>query len=522
MKMSPYQAKLTSDGHSYTKEGGLVAGLHTYSVIEPECNFQSVQDDWEAIVIGAGYAGLVAARDLIKAGKSYLLYPPLPWYTLNISGRRTLLIEARDRVGGRTWSAEVDGTTFEMGGTWVSHVHGRLFQEMQRYGLKDDVSMTRTEGGGCAYFTLNTGSGSQRLSLKEAGDATCRAWRIFVNYDGNDGRDICPLPYSSLGNSRVSPERIREVDKMTCRDRIEQIREQLSSIELALIESLVPHCGGGSVEDMGYLEMLRAQALQGFTPETFEEVWTLYKIREGQSTLARRIFDDAVRMGLEYTFKEPIKSIVDVNGSVSVTSAGGRTYRAKRVINTIPLAVLPTIEFSPPLSALRQEALKVGQLNYLTKIHAQVEGDLRGLRGCVWPGDFIYIYGDGFCADGKSTRITSFAGDNRGKLDPIKEPEKLESALLRFHPMKIKKIIFHDWISDPYSLCGPAWYRAGFLTKYLTELQSRHGNVLMANSDWASGWRAFIEGAMEQGGLAADTVLNELGPLGIRRRSSVY
>jgi hypothetical protein len=45
-----------------------------------------------------------------------------------------------------------------MGGTWVSHVHGRLFAEMQRYGLKDSVSMTRTEGGGAAYFTIDTGS----------------------------------------------------------------------------------------------------------------------------------------------------------------------------------------------------------------------------------------------------------------------------------------------------------------------------------------------------------------------------
>ena len=36
----------------------------------------------------------------------------------------------------------------------------------------------------------------------------------------------------------------------------------------------------------------------------------------------------------------------------------------------------------------------------------------------------------------------------------------------------------------------------------------------MANSDWASGWRAFIEGAMEQGALAADTVMEEVGVRG--------
>ena len=53
-----------------------------------------------------------------------------------------------------------------MGGTWVSHVHGRLFAEMERYGLKDDVSMTRTENGGCDYFTLDTGSGSRKFTHK--------------------------------------------------------------------------------------------------------------------------------------------------------------------------------------------------------------------------------------------------------------------------------------------------------------------------------------------------------------------
>ena len=385
---------------------------------------------------------------------------------------------------------------------------------MQRYGLKDEVSMTRTDDGGCSYFTLDTGSGSRKLTLQESSEMTMKAWRIFINIDGNDGRDICPLPYSTLGNSRVTFDQIKAVDQLSCRDRIEQIKDQLTADELALIESLVPHCAGGFVENVGFLEMLRAQALQGFSPETFEEVWTLYKIREGQSTLARRIFDDAVRLGLRYSFKTPIRSIVDKESIVSLTTAAGKTYRAKRVVNTIPLAVLPTIHFDPPLSPLRQEAIKVGQVNYLTKVHAEVEGDLRGLRGCTWPGELLYIYGDGFCAGEKSTRITSFAGDNRGVLDPIKEPEKLETALQRFHPMKIKRILFHDWISDPYALAGPAWYSAGYLTKYLAELQKRHGNVLMANADWASGWRAFIEGAMEQGALAADEVLNELGVLG--------
>ncbi|KAK2601155.1 hypothetical protein N8I77_010625 [Diaporthe amygdali] len=489
--MANPQAKMSHDGYIYTKKHGLLRGLPTYGVVQPERKVGHTNDDyiWEAVVIGAGYTGLIAARDLVKA-------------------------EARDRVGGRTWSAQVDGTTFEMGGTWVSHAHGRLFAEMQRYGLKDDVQMTRTRDGGCSYFTLDTGSGSRKLTLQQAGEMTARAWRIFINVDGNDGRDICPLPYSILGNPRVTFDQVKAIDQLSCADRLNQVKDQLTKDELALMESLIPHIAAGTAENVGLLEMLRAQALQGFSPDTFEEIWTLYKIREGQSTLARRIFDDATRLGLQYSFKTPIKSIVDGQNFVSLTTSSGEIHRARRVINTIPLAVLPTIHFDPPLSPLRQEAIKIGHVNYLTKVHAEVEGDLRGLRGCTWPGELLYVYGDGFCAGDKTTRITSFAGDNRGVLDPTKEPERLEAALQRFHPMSIKKIVFHDWISDPYSMAGPAWYSAGYLTKYLAELQKRHGNVLMANSDWASGWRAFIEGAMEQGALAADAAMNEVGILG--------
>ncbi|OJI87199.1 hypothetical protein ASPTUDRAFT_64499 [Aspergillus tubingensis CBS 134.48] len=496
--MAIYEAKLSKDGHVYTKRDGLVGGLNTYAVIQPHRKVRSVDEDsvWEAIVIGAGYAGLVASRDLVKVGK------------------KTLLVEARDRIGGRTWSAEVDGTTYEMGGTWVSHVHGRLFAEMQRYGLQDQVMTTRTEDGGCSYFTLDTGSGSRKFSLQEAAEMTARAWRIFINIDGNEGRGICPLPHSSLGNVRVSFDQIKAVDQLSCRDRIDQIRHLLTADELALIESLVPHCGGGSVENISFLEMIRSQALQGYSPETFEDIWTLYKIRGGQSTLARRIFDDAVKHGLQYAFETPIKSIRENDGMVSLTTVSGKIYRAQRVINTIPIAVLPTISFYPPLSPLRREALEINQVCYLTKIHAEAEGDLRGLRGCTWPGDFLYIYGDGFCAGGRSTRITSFAGDNRGVLDPLKEPERLEAALQRFHPMNIKKVVFHDWVSDPYAKAGAAWYPAGFLTRYLAELQKRHGNVLMASADWAHGWRSFIEGAVEQGALAANVIMEELGVLG--------
>lgn len=48
------------------------------------------------------------------------------------------------------------------------------------------------------------------------------------------------------------------------------------------------------------------------------------------------------------------------------------------------------------------------------------------------------------------------------------------------------------------------------MTKYQEELQKRDGNVFFASADWAHGWRAFIDGALEQGFLNALDVLKEL------------
>lgn len=69
--MSRYQANLSNDGYVYTKQAGLQKGLKTYAVIKPEQRIRREDGDstWEAIVIGAGYAGLIAARDLVKAGE---------------------------------------------------------------------------------------------------------------------------------------------------------------------------------------------------------------------------------------------------------------------------------------------------------------------------------------------------------------------------------------------------------------------------------------------------------------------
>jgi len=59
------------DGYQWTKDGGLIQGVPSIGVIQPPTNLRSKSsDDFDVIVVGAGYAGLTAARDASIAGKS--------------------------------------------------------------------------------------------------------------------------------------------------------------------------------------------------------------------------------------------------------------------------------------------------------------------------------------------------------------------------------------------------------------------------------------------------------------------
>jgi len=88
----------SKEGYIWTLNGSR-EGLETDAVVTSS---NRILESYEVLVIGAGFAGIVAARDLSWNPNS-----------------KVLLVEARDRVGGRTWTAKELGEDFEMGGTWV-------------------------------------------------------------------------------------------------------------------------------------------------------------------------------------------------------------------------------------------------------------------------------------------------------------------------------------------------------------------------------------------------------------------
>jgi monoamine oxidase len=73
--------------------------------------------DADVIVVGAGFAGLTLAREL-------------GW-----SGAHAIVVEARDRIGGRTWTDHRLGERLEMGGGWIHWMQGHVWAEVIRYQL---------------------------------------------------------------------------------------------------------------------------------------------------------------------------------------------------------------------------------------------------------------------------------------------------------------------------------------------------------------------------------------------------
>ena len=128
-----------------------------------------------------------------------------------------MLVEARDRIGGRTFTAQVDNQQFELGGAWIRWRQPHIWTEVTRYGL----SLAESEGGVPDYISvlLDNGSRIKTVALSDLHPKLSEILDKFSDIDGFQGKTIFPLPHAPL----TALEAIEAYDHLTMYDRLHQI-----------------------------------------------------------------------------------------------------------------------------------------------------------------------------------------------------------------------------------------------------------------------------------------------------------
>ena len=259
----------------------------------------------------------------------------------------------------------------------------------------------------------------------------------LVNVDGEFGRKILPFPH----NASYNPE-VMQYDNVSVADRIAEIKDTFSPDELTSVSSFVLLCSSGTLETTSFFEFLHWWALSDYSYKGCVEYLMKYKFRNGQSSFAINFFRESLATGkLKYEFNTPVSKIRDTKNSVEVTTRSGVTYTASRMICTIPLNVLNTVAFDPPLSSDKKAAADAGHINQCIKVHAEIlERDMRSWTGVNYPNNkLIYGFGDGTTPAG-NTHLVCFGGQHN-HFEPEEDINQTLEALRGFAPMDIERVV---------------------------------------------------------------------------------
>lgn len=260
-----------------------------------------------------------------------------------------------------------------------------------------------------------------------------------VNVDGDNGRLIMPFPHTA----KYSAEALA-YDDMSVADRIEQIKDTLSPNERCAVEAFMLLCSGGTLATTSFFEFLHWWALCEHNYRGCIEYLAKYKFTGGQSSFAIKFFEEALATNnLSYVFNTPIAKVTQSKDSIQITARDGRTFSAARMISAIPLNVLDTITFDPPVSPEKEAAFKIKHVNQCVKVHAETtDVYLRSWTGISHPhNNLIYGFGDGTLPNGNTHLVTFGAQHNH--FEPNEDIDTTLKALNGFVPMKVAKIVSH-------------------------------------------------------------------------------
>lgn len=426
----------------------------------------------DVVVIGAGFAGLVAARELGRGGLD------------------VLVLEGRDRIGGRTWTEHRLGHDIELGGTWVHWVQPHVWAELTRYGLGIERSPAAEEASWLAEGGVRrTGTVEDFMAVIDKGQQ-----RIV-----DDVRTAIPR------GSEPTVGAIQELDALSIQDRFDELG--LSGEERCANEAVWVGHVNAPLDKVGLSSALRWVAATGGHWQLMHEVSSTYKLVGGMSGFTAAIAADVAG---EIRFGARVSRLETHHEGVVVTCAGGDRVRARRVVCTLPTNALPTIEWSPGLPEGWRRASSETVACQGVKAWVKVRGRVPRFFGYTSQRHPLSVLKTEF-VDEDSSVLVGFGPDHTA-ID-LSDVAQVQEAVNAFRDdLEVLEATGHDWMTDPFAATTWMTHRPGQLTRDLDELQEPWGAVHFATSDNASLWGGFVDGAIESGLREARRILTDLRP----------
>ncbi len=392
-----------------------------------------------------------------------------------------MLLEARNRLGGRTFTSSFAGHAVELGGTWVYWTQPHVWSEVNHYRLElvEEPGTAAPES-----MVYRTNGKPVTVDPNDMIEGMERACAEFCK----PALEMFPRPFDPYYAMDV----VEKYDSMSIQDAL--AKTKMSSEMRDIMSGFWSTGSHNRNTEGGYIEMVRWYALAGHNFARLNDSIARYKIKTGTISLINAIIEDAKP---EVVMSTPVMKIAQNAEGVVVTTEDDQTLSAKTVIVAMPLNTLKDVEFSPALSEAKLIVSNAQHAGSGTKLYMHIKQDL-GSVYCVAPDTdpLTFMFTDYHGQDG--TVMVGF-GPSPDMLD-INDRDDVQRAVSLFFPQaEVLDAKGYQWTVDPFSRGTWCTLRPGHTTKYLAALQSSEGKVHFCGGDVANGWRGFIDGAIESG-----------------------
>ena len=446
------------------------------------------QRETEVAIVGAGLAGLAAAR------------------TLKAAGRDAVVLEARDRVGGRTLNESIgDGKVVEIGAQWVGPTQDRMYALIEELGLETFPTYT----AGKSLFERRGRHRRHSGLIPWANPAGLAELGLSIARLNRMSRRV-PLeaPWTARRAMRWDSQSLATWMRRNIRTGIARDLLRLATIAVFAAEP----------EDISLLHVL-------FYIRSGGSLWLLTETEDGAQR--DRVVGGTQLVSIRMA-EELGEGTVELEAPVRVIRHGPEgvalgtdrlSVTARRAIVAVPPMLAGRIAYEPALPAIRDGLTQRMPQGSVVKCMAVYERPFwrdRGLSGALASVTGpISVAFDNSPPDGSPGVLLGFFEGRAARAAADLGPDERRALAAgcfaaAFGPEAAEPVHYVDkaWAADPWSRgCYAGFMPTGAWTGYGEALRAPVGSIHWAGTETATVWNGYMDGAVSSGRRAADEVL---------------